>query len=204
MQVDYEPLEAGVIGIQLKRPEKLNAFSPALENEFLDAIRRACADESVRVVIFSGAGRGFSGGWDLASPDLTDAAQRSLSELAGLHTWVDVVRLLRRPDKLFICAVHGWAAGQGLELCIATDLVVAAAGTKFYFAETRVGFNMTSGTARLLPMLVGLANARRLALLGATIDAAEAHRLGLVVEVTPEGQHQQAAITLAREALKGA
>ena len=62
MQVDYEPLEAGVIGIKLNRPEKLNAFSPALENEFLDAIRRACADESVRVVIFSGAGRGFSGG----------------------------------------------------------------------------------------------------------------------------------------------
>ena len=135
MQVDYEPLEAGVIGIKLNRPEKLNAFSPALESEFLDAIRRACADESVRVVIFSGAGRGFSGGWDLASPDLTDAEQRSLSELAGLHTWVDVVRLLRRPDKLFICAVHGWAAGQGLELCIASDLVVAAAGTKFYFAH---------------------------------------------------------------------
>src|SRR5205823_1287760 len=133
--------------------------------------------------VFSGAGKGFSGGWDLASPDLTDAAQRPFSDLAGLHTWVDVVRLLRRPDKLFICAVHGWAAGQGLELCIASDLVVAAEGTKFYFAETRVGFNMTSGTARLLPMLVGLAQARRLALLGATIESQEALRLGLIVKV---------------------
>src|SRR5437588_1237983 len=204
MQVDYEPLEAGVIGIKLNRPEKLNAFSPAREDEFLGAFRRACADESVRVVIFSGAGRGFSGGWDLASPDLTDAEQRSLSELAGLHTWVDVVRLLRRPDKLFICAVHGWAAGQGLELCIASDLVVAAEETKFYFAETRVGFNMTSGTARLLPMLVGLANARRLALLGQTIDAAEALRLGLVVKLAAAGQHEAGALELAREALKGA
>jgi enoyl-CoA hydratase/carnithine racemase len=204
MEVLYEPNGDQIVHIRLNRPQKLNAFSPALEGEFLAAIRRACDDEQVRVVIFSGAGRGFSGGWDLASPDLTNADERPFSDLAGLHTWVEVVRQLRRPDKLFIAAAHGVAAGQGLELCIASDLVVAAEGTRFYFAETRVGFNMTSGTARLLPMLVGLANARRLALLGQTIDAAEAYRLGLVVKVTPPGEHEAGALELAQEALKGA
>jgi enoyl-CoA hydratase/carnithine racemase len=204
MEVEYEDRGDGVAHIRLNRPEKMNAFSPALEREFLDAIRRACDDDGVRVVIFSGAGRGFSGGWDLASPDMTDASQRPFSDLAGQHYWVDVVKLLRRPDKLFMAAVHGVAAGQGLELCIASDLVVAAEGTKFYFAETRVGFNMTSGTARLLPLLVGLAQARRLALLGQTIDAAEALRLGLIVKMTPPGDHEAGALEMAREALKGA
>jgi 2-(1,2-epoxy-1,2-dihydrophenyl)acetyl-CoA isomerase len=202
MEVLYETKGPHIARIRLNRPEKLNAFSPSLEREFLEAIQRGCADEAVRVVIFSGEGRGFSGGWDLATADLTDAGQRQLSELAGLHTWVDVVRMLRRPDKLFICAVHGVAAGQGLELCIASDLVVAAEGTKFYFAETRVGFNMTSGTARLLPMLVGLANARRLALLGQTIDAEEALKLGLIVKIASD--HEAAALELAEEVLKGA
>jgi enoyl-CoA hydratase/carnithine racemase len=204
MEVEYEPQGDHIVRIRLNRPEKMNAFSPAVERAFLDAIHRACADDAVRVVIFSGAGRGFSGGWDLASPDLTDASQRPYSDLAGQHYWVDVIKLLRRPDKLFIAAVHGVAAGQGLELCIASDLVVAAEGTKFYFAETRVGFNMTSGTARLLPLLVGLAQARRLALLGQTIDAAEALRLGLVVKMTAPGAHEAGALELAAEALKGA
>jgi 2-(1,2-epoxy-1,2-dihydrophenyl)acetyl-CoA isomerase len=204
MQVRYEPQGKEIVGIRLNRPEKLNAFSPSLEVELRDVIERACADESVRVVIFSGAGRGFSGGWDLTSPDLTDAEYHPISDLAGLHSWVDVVQLLRRPDKLFICAVHGVAAGQGLELCIASDLVVAAEGARFYFAETRVGFSMTSGSARLLPMLVGHAQARRLALLGATIEAAEALQLGLVVKVVPDGEHEAGALELAREALKGA
>ena len=114
------------------------------------------------------------------------------------------MRLLRRPDKLFIVAVHGWAAGQGLELCVASDLIVATASARFYFAETRVGFNLTSGTAKLLPLLVGLGTARRLTLLGQTIDGAEAHRLGLVAELAPEGEHEAAALRLAEEALKGA
>jgi enoyl-CoA hydratase/carnithine racemase len=204
MEVLYVPNGRRIVQIRLNRPHKMNAFSVSLEREFLEAIRRACADEDVRVVVISGAGRGFSGGWDLGSPDLTNADQRPPSDLAGLHTWVEVVRQLRRPDKLFITAAHGVAAGQGLELCIASDLVVAAEGTKFYFAETRVGFNMTSGTARLLPMLVGLANARRLALLGQTIDATEALRLGLIVRITAEGQHEAEALELAHEALRGA
>jgi len=204
MLIEYEQPKPQVALIRLNRPDKMNAFSVALEHELLAALQRACADEEVRVVVFAGAGKSFSGGWDLGETDLTDPEHHPLSGRAGRHTWLEIVRTLRRPDKLFIAAVHGWAAGQGLEMCIASDLIVCADSARFYFAETRVGFNMTSGTAKLLPLLVGLGQARRLALLGQTIDAAEALRIGLVVEVVPEGQQERAALHLADEALRGA
>jgi len=204
MLIQYEQPRPQVALIRLNRPEKMNAFSIPLERDLLSGIRRACEDEDVRVVIFAGAGRAFSGGWDLGETDLTDAEHHPLSGRAGRHTWLEVIRTLRRPDKLFIAAVHGYAAGQGLELCIASDLIVCADSARFYFAETRVGFNMTSGTAKLLPLLVGLGQARRLALLGQTIDATEALRIGLVVEVTSQGRHEASALHLADEALKGA
>ena len=204
MEVEYEEPREHVALIRLNRPDKMNAFSTSLERALLSALQKACADEDVRVVVFAGSGRSFSGGWDLAETDLTDPQHHPLSARAGRHTWLEIVRMLRRPDKLFIAAVHGYAAGQGVELCIASDLVVCDESARFYFAETRVGFAMTSGTAKLLPLIVGLANARKLALLGQTIDGKEAHRIGLAVEVTPAGGHEAAAITLAQEALRGA
>jgi enoyl-CoA hydratase/carnithine racemase len=81
---------------------------------------------------------------------------------------------------------------------------VCTESARFYFAETRVGFAMASGTARLLPLMVGLANARKLALLGQTIDGREAYRIGLAVELAPEGEHEDVALGLADEALRGA
>src|SRR5205807_102239 len=128
-------------------------------------------------------------------------AEVGLVAYEGAAPGIVVVRL-NRPDKLFIAAVHGWAAGQGLELCIASDLIVAAEDARLYFAEVRVGFNMTSGVAKILPLLVGLGNAKRLALLGAKIDAAEAYRMGLVVEVVPAGRHEVRALELAAEAVE--
>lgn len=203
MAVEYEQLQEGVVGIRLNRPEKLNAFSVTLEQELLESLRRACDDETVRVVILEGNGTSFSGGWDLEESAQTDPAHHPLSARVGQHTWLEIVRLLRRPDKLFIAAVHGWAAGQGVELCVSSDLVVCSESAKFYFAETRVGFAMSSGTARLLPLMVGLANARKLALLGQTIDGEEAYRIGLAVDLAPDGEHGAAALRLAESALEG-
>lgn len=204
MQIEYEQPRDRVALIRLNRPDKLNAFSAELEKELLAAARRACDDEEIRVVILCGAGRSFSGGWDLGESDQTDPDQHPLSARTGNHAWLELVRLMRRSDKVFIAAAHGWVAGQGLELCVASDLVVATESAKFYFAETRVGFAMASGTARLLPLMVGLANARKLALLGQTIDGREAYRIGLAVELADEGRHEEVALTLAEEALKGA
>lgn len=204
----YEGVEEGIVHVRLNRPEKLNPFSREMDRQFHAAVRRALDDPAVRAVIFSGEGRAFSAGWDLkegaeelSEPELPGG---TLAERLGQTLWLETVRLLRRPDKLFLAAVHGWAAGQGVELCVASDLIVCTETARFYFAETRVGFPLTSGVARLLPQMVGLARARRLCLLGETIDGREAHRIGLAVEVVPEGQHVPAALALARRALAGA
>lgn len=204
MEIEYEQPRAHVALIRLNRPEKMNALSVSLERDLLEGLRRACDDEEIRVVILAGSGRSFCAGWDLEETDQTDPAHHPLSARAGQHTWLELVRLLRRPDKLFIAAVHGWAAGQGVELCVSSDLVVCSEDARFYFAETRVGFAMSSGTARLLPLLVGLGNARRLALLGQTIDGGEAHRIGLAAQLAPDGEHENTALAMADEALKGA
>jgi 2-(1,2-epoxy-1,2-dihydrophenyl)acetyl-CoA isomerase len=204
MEIQYEQPKEHVALVRLNRPEKMNAFSVSLERDLLQGLQRACDDEDIRVVVLAGSGRSFSGGWDLEESDQTDPDHHPLSARAGEHTWLELVRLLRRPDKLFITAVHGWAAGQGVELCVAGDLVVCSESARFYFAETRVGFAMASGTARLLPLIVGLGHARRLALLGQTIDGREAYRIGLAVELAPDGEHEDVALRLADEALKGA
>ncbi len=201
----YEKAGDHIAHIRLNRPDRLNAFSAPVERDLNESVKQAVADPDVRVVIFSGQGRGFSAGADLKEGVGTeDLAGRSLAERVGQTVWLETVRLLRRPDKIFIAAVHGWAAGQGVELCIASDFVVCTEEARFFFAETRVGFNLASGVSRLLPLLVGLANARRLTLLGQTIDGQEAFRLGLAVKVVPEGQHEAAALELAQEASKGA
>ncbi|MHB2029095.1 MAG: enoyl-CoA hydratase/isomerase family protein [Acidimicrobiales bacterium] len=193
-----------IVSLRLNRPESLNALSSALEASLLVGVRRACDEDEVRVVVFSGAGDNFSAGWDLKEPDVGDPEKRTRAELSGETQWLELLRLLRRPDKIFVAATHGWVAGQALELCVASDIVVAAEDARFYFAETKVGFNMTSGTARLLPLLVGLQQAKRLALTGAIIDAQEAERLGLVVEVVQKGEHEQAARNLSERICESA
>lgn len=204
MDVLYDVAKPHIAEIRLNRPEKLNAISTSLENELHAAVQRACTDEDVRVVIFSGEGRAFCAGWDLTEPDPNDVERHPLSFRAGQSLWLDILQMLRRPDKLFLVAAHGWVAGQGVELCLASDLLVCTGSTKFYFAEVRVGFNMASGSAKLLTQLVGLANARRLALFGQTIDGHEAHRIGLAGELAEDGKHEEAARRLAGEALRGA
>jgi 2-(1,2-epoxy-1,2-dihydrophenyl)acetyl-CoA isomerase len=202
--VRYDKLRDTIVSLRLNRPDKLNAVSRDLEDALLDSVRRASADEAVRAVVISGAGRSFCAGWDLGEATPADPRQQPFSALAGATTWLELIRLLRRPDKVFIAAVHGWVAGQGLELSLACDFVVAAGDARFYFAETRVGFAMTSGAARLLPAMVGLSRARMLMLTGATVGAEQAERIGLACQVTSDGEHEAAALTLAARIADGA
>jgi enoyl-CoA hydratase len=200
--VAYEPAGEGVVEIRLRRPEKLNALDLTTWRSLCHAIRRAADDVDVRVVIFSGEGRAFCSGYDFKQGESGPAnwliIEDSVKERSGQYLWLDTVRTLRRPDKVFIAAVHGWTAGAGLELAVASDFIVADESTRFYFAETKIGANFTSGMSKLLPQLVGLGQARRLTLLGETIDAAEAHRIGLTFATAPAGKQRDEAMALAR------
>jgi len=200
-EVIYEGPEAGVVQIRLNRPEKLNALDVGMWKDLCYAVARACDDSTVRAVVFSGEGRAFCSGYDMkqagSGPSNWLIIDDSVKERSGQYLWLDTVRRLRRPDKIFISAVHGWVAGAGIELAIASDFIVADETARFYFAETRIGANFTSGISKLLPHIVGLGQARRLLLMAEKIGAAEALRIGLVLSVEPAGAHLAAAKQIA-------
>lgn len=169
------------VRLMLNRPAKLNALSDALVRALADAIDAAAADPDVLVIVIEGAGRAFSSGYDL-----TEEAE---GRVGGPVEWrallaADVAATLQILDcpKPVIAQVHGYALAGGLELAMACDLVVAAAGTKLGEPEIRYG---SAPVALLMPYLIGQKKTRELLLTGDLIDAVEAERIGLVNRVVP-------------------
>ena len=177
---------AGVLTLTLNRPERLNALTQALADELLAAVRGACADPAVRVVLLRGEGRAFCAGKDRDDPGTSEFVQ-VLQDLA--------VALMGCPQPV-VAAVQGWAVGAGVELLLNCDIVVAAADAQFMLPEVNVGLLGTGGVAALLPRKVGLARAKGALLLGQAVSAAQAERWGLIWELAPDaastGQRAQA------------
>jgi enoyl-CoA hydratase len=162
--------------ITLNRPEKLNALSHALRDALSDALTRAEADDEVRVVVLTGAGRAFSAGYDLS-----EEAQGGLDTAAAwrreLADDVDVTMQLWRLPKPTICLVRGWCLAGGLETAMAADILLCTPDARFGEPEIRYG----SGPVTLLmPYVLGQRLTRELLLTGDTIDADTALRAGLV------------------------
>jgi enoyl-CoA hydratase len=169
------------VRLTLNRPAKLNALSAELVAALAAAVDAAGADPDVRVIALAGAGRAFCAGYDLA--------EEAEGEIAGPVAWrellaADVAATLKLLDcpKPVIAQVHGYALAGGLELAMACDLVVAAEGTQLGEPEIRYG---SAPVALLMPYLVGQKKTRELLLTGDLVDAAEAHRIGLVNRVVP-------------------
>lgn len=172
--------DGAVATITLNRPDVLNALDATLTRALLGAVRCAGADESVRAVIVTGAGRGFSSGADLASvsPALADDLGRLLRE-----NYHPLILALRGMPKPVICAVNGPAAGAGMSIALAGDIVLAARSAYFTQAFAKIGLVPDAGSTWMLPRRVGESRARALALLGERLDAEAARRAGLVWEV---------------------
>lgn len=173
----------GVATITLNRPEKLNAFNAAMFAGIRDGMDRAQADEAVRVVVFTGAGRAFSSGQDLTENlprdadgklDLAPPLARDYNPLA--------LRLVDYP-KITVAALNGMAVGAAANLALACDIVVAARGSYFQQAFARIGLAPDAGGTWLLPRIVGSKLALALALTGDRITAEEAQAMGLVYRV---------------------
>ena len=175
----------GVATITLNRPEALNAMNAPLMDAVRAGIIAANNDASVRVVVLTGAGRGFCSGGDLR-------AQGTLGEgppearISILRTYMQTSQMLRDMPKVTISAINGAVAGAGLSWVCATDLRYAAEGARFLTAFGNVGLSGDFGGTWTLPRIVGPAKARELYLLGDTIDAQEALRLHLVSAVFPD------------------
>lgn len=168
----------GVVTLVLDRPDKLNALSIAVRDGVTDALQRLALDESVRVVVVTGAGRAFSAGFDL------DELQRSLDDPElDREIWRSSDRfhetLIDFPLPL-VAAVNGEALGGGMDTAVLCDVRVASSRARFGHPEARFG-DVVYGP---LHELIGRAAASELCLTGRIVDAVEAHRLGLVTALT--------------------
>jgi 2-(1,2-epoxy-1,2-dihydrophenyl)acetyl-CoA isomerase len=173
--------DAGVMTITMNRPEVLNAIDDPLREGLLAAFAAAKADATVRAVVLTGAGRGFCAGADLASPAMRDLQGDATQALrANFHPLVLAMRDLPKP---IVAAVNGTAAGAGMSLALACDIVLAAESATFLQAFARIGLVPDCGSTWFLPRIVGDVRARALAILADRIGARDALQYGLVWKV---------------------
>ncbi|HEY3075566.1 MAG TPA: 2-(1,2-epoxy-1,2-dihydrophenyl)acetyl-CoA isomerase PaaG [Burkholderiales bacterium] len=181
-------VEAGVETITLNRPEKLNALNPEMHQLLRAALERAAVQPEIRVVLLTGAGRGFCTGQDLAERDVSaGAAPIDLSVSLGSH-YNPLVRRMRALPKPIICAVNGVAAGAGANIALACDIVIAARSASFIQAFSKIGLMPDAGGSYFLPRLVGTARAMGLALLAEKLDAEQAVQWGLIWKIVDDAR----------------
>ena len=170
----------GIARITLNRPDKLNSFIVAMHEELRDALAGLSNDAGLRVLVLTGAGRGFCAGQDLtdravapgtAPPDLGESVERYYGPL---------VKSLRALPVPVICAVNGVAAGAGANIALACDIVVAARSASFIEAFCKLGLIPDTGGTYFLPRLLGSARATAIAMLGEKIGAEQAAAWGLI------------------------
>lgn len=172
-------IEAGVQCITLNRPEKLNAFNPAVHKGLAEAMRRAEADAAIRCLLITGAGRGFCAGQDLSERNMKAAGPIDLG--SGLDTWYNpLVKRMRALPKPIVCAVNGVAAGAGANFALACDIVLAARSASFIQAFVKIGLVPDCGGSYFLPRLAGTQRAMALAMTGDRLSAEDAERYGIV------------------------
>lgn len=181
-------VDAGIARLTLNRPDRLNSFTDAMHEEVRQAMSMLETDPGARVLVLTGAGRGFCAGQDLndrsvsgddAPPDLGASVEKNYKPL--------VMRLqnLRMPT---ICAVNGVAAGAGASLALACDIVIAARSASFLQAFSKIGLIPDTGGTWFLPQRVGMARAMGLALLAEKLPAEKAAEWGLIWGCVDDGE----------------
>jgi 2-(1,2-epoxy-1,2-dihydrophenyl)acetyl-CoA isomerase len=168
--------EGAVRTLTLNRPERLNALSLELMAALNSAFEEIERDDTIRAVLLTGAGRGFSAGADLA---MDSGGSVDLGDMIDAY-YNPLVKRMRALPKPIVCAVNGVAAGAGMNLALAADIVVAAKDASFAQAFVRIGLSPDAGGTYFLPRLVGDGRARALAMLGETITAEVAEAYGMI------------------------
>jgi 2-(1,2-epoxy-1,2-dihydrophenyl)acetyl-CoA isomerase len=200
-KITYD-LSDGIATVTLNRPEVFNALDAQLARELHDAIIASSEDEAVRVVVLTGTGRAFCAGGDVKGfCDTIDTigahVKRLTTELHGA-----VSRMIRMP-KPVISAVNGVAAGGGMSLALAGDLILATASARFTMAYTQIGASPDGSSTFTLPRLVGVKRALELTLLNPVLSAQEAKEWGIVNRVYPDDAFQAEVQTIATQLAQG-
>ena len=188
--------EAEVAIVTIDNPQRRNAMSRQMRQQFRATIDRLLTDEpDCRAIVITGAGDHFSAG-----ADISEMTKRTITQSRQiLAEFVHTVRSMTSGQKPIIAAVEGIAFGLGMSLACAADYVVAGSASRFCAAFLRIGLIPDTGILWTLPRKVGPAKARELLSLASEIDAAEAYRIGLVNTITEPGQALTEAIKIARQ-----
>ncbi|UIF86070.1 enoyl-CoA hydratase-related protein [Cupriavidus sp. UYPR2.512] len=185
----------GVATLTLNRPDVLNAMNGDLMRELREGVELAAGDAAVRAVLITGAGRGFCAGADLAARGKDGITDSGTLLRERYHP---IIMTLRQMPKPVVTAVNGVAAGAGMSLALAGDVVLAARSASFLQAFSKIGLVPDAGSTYFVPRYAGEMRARALAILAEKIDAEEAQRIGLVWKVHADDALQDEAGKLAR------
>ncbi len=172
--------DGAVVTLTLDRPDALNALNATLRRELLKAVKAIARDDAVRAVVITGSGRGFCAGADLRGGGEERAFRRVLA--SEYNPLIEAIRAVPKP---VIASVNGVAAGAGVSLALAADLVIASEEARFVPAFQRIGLVPDSGLARTLVRTVGRHRAFEILVGERPLSAADAHELGLVAAVVP-------------------
>jgi 2-(1,2-epoxy-1,2-dihydrophenyl)acetyl-CoA isomerase len=203
----YEALnvyrKGAALTIELNRPDRMNPWSPAISRDLITVLAEAKADDGVRAVVITGAGRAFCSGADLKDgPEqaLTGEFDTESVLRDGYHPIVIAIRELEKP---VITAVNGPAAGAGVSLALAGDIVVAAESAFFLLAFTRIGLVPDGGSSLFVTSRVGFARAAEMALLAEPVPAAKAVDWGLINRAWPDAEFPAKVDALAQKLANG-
>jgi len=188
----------GAAKIELNRPERMNAWSSSLSADLLSALQAAAADTEVRAVMLTGAGRGFCSGADIKEGMASAVADgKPVDTEATLVDWYNpIVTAIREMPKPVVTAVNGPAAGAGLSLALAGDLVVAKESAYFTLAFVNIGLVPDGGASLFVPSRIGFARFAEMAMLGEPVTATRAADIGLINAVWPDEEFAERAEAL--------
>jgi enoyl-CoA hydratase/carnithine racemase len=192
-------VQDGIATLTLNRPERLNALGDTLRGDLYDAMTQASSDPGVRVIILTGAGRGFCAGGDVKAMNEANVRNRArplLDKVAPLRD--KVVLAMRDAPQPLIAAVNGPAAGAGMNIALACDIRIASTSARFGETFVKRGLHVDWGGTYFLPRLVGMAKACELIFTGEVISAEEALACGMVSKIVPPDMLMPVALELAR------
>ena len=175
----------GVVTITMNRPKRLNAASSQMFTELRETWNEIGGDPTVRCVVMTGAGDAFCSGADLAAGGGDGPRRHALQDLNVIHQTVSALYSIMVP---VIAKVNGVAAGAGMNLALACDLIVASDQARFSEIFARRGLSVDFGGTWILPRLIGLHRAKELAFFADVIDAKQAEDFGIVNKVVPHGE----------------
>jgi 2-(1,2-epoxy-1,2-dihydrophenyl)acetyl-CoA isomerase len=198
-------LENGVLTLMLNRPQRLNAMSNPLIEAMNRELARARDDVDIRAVLLTGIGRGFCAGADLQGTGPIDPAANTPPDLGADMDRIfnPMIRAMRALPKPIVAAVNGVAAGGGANLALACDIILAARSSRFDQAFVRISLMPDLGGTWFLPKSVGDARARGLAMLGSSVPAEEAERMGMIWQAVDDDALMAEATKLARRLASG-